>query len=213
MTDRPFYHQGSLQLQDEFDSRRIADRLEAVTLHHTLTEGDKAFVARSSMFFLATVDLDGYPECSYKGGTPGFVRTIGDNQLAFPDYDGNGMFRSLGNMLLNSHVGLLFVDFEHPDRMRINGSATVHMEDPLLDAYPGARMIVRVDELVIFPNCPRYVHTMKLEKLSIYAPRYDYQPPTPDWKRMDEFRDALPEPGLAVRKDRQRGGGGEATHE
>jgi predicted pyridoxine 5'-phosphate oxidase superfamily flavin-nucleotide-binding protein len=208
MDHRSYYHQGSRQLQDEFDSRRIADRLEAVTLHHSLTEGDKAFLARASMFFLASVDPDGYPDCSYKGGLPGFVRPITDTQIAFPDYDGNGMFRSLGNVLLNPHVGLLFIDFEHPDRMRINGSATVHTEDPLLDEYPGARMIVRVEDLVIFPNCPRYIHTMRLERYSVYAPRYGYEPPTPDWKNQSEFRDALPREGLAGRKDNR----GEAGH-
>ena len=172
-----------------------------MTLHHALTEGDKAFLARAPMFFLASVDPDGRPDCSYKGGLPGFVRSIGDTELAFPDYDGNGMFRSLGNMLLNPHIGMLFIDFEHPDRMRINGSATVHTEDPLLDEYPGARMIVRVTDLHIFPNCPRYIHAMRLEKYSVYAPHYGYEPPVPDWKRAVEFRDALPRPELSGRKD------------
>jgi predicted pyridoxine 5'-phosphate oxidase superfamily flavin-nucleotide-binding protein len=212
MRNRSYYHDGARQLQDEFDSRRIADRLVKVTLHQTLTEGDKAFLARASMFFLATADPDGYPDCSYKGGLPGFVQSIGDSQVAFPDYDGNGMFRSLGNIRLNPHIGMLFIDFQHPDRMRINGSATVHMEDPLLDEYPGARMIVRVTDLQIFPNCPRYIHTMRLERYSVYAPKYGYVPPEPDWKRDSEFRDALPRPELSGRKDTRVEGDEDAGH-
>lgn len=186
------YHWGSRQLQDQFDSRRIADRLEQRTVHGTFTENDCAFIARSPMFFLATADAEGRPDCSYKGGMPGFVRVLTPTTLAFPDYDGNGMFKSLGNMLVNQHVGMLFIDFEHPGRMRINGIATVHADDPLLSEYPGARLIVRVQAEQIFPNCPRYIHQMQVIKYSVYTPRLDYTPPEPEWKQMEEFRDALP---------------------
>jgi predicted pyridoxine 5'-phosphate oxidase superfamily flavin-nucleotide-binding protein len=188
------YHQGSRQLQDQFDSRRIADRLDQRTLHVSFTEGDRAFIERSPMFFLATADAEGRPDCSYKGGLPGFARVVNDNTLAFPDYDGNGMFKSLGNMLVNPHVGMLFIDFEHPDRMRVNGTATLHDDDPLLAEYPGALLIIRVQAEQIFPNCPRYIHKMQMVSHSIYAPRHDYTPPEPEWKQMEEFRDALPSP-------------------
>jgi predicted pyridoxine 5'-phosphate oxidase superfamily flavin-nucleotide-binding protein len=188
------YHHGSRQLQDQFDSRRIADRLEQRTVHHTFTDQDRAFIERSPMFFLATADAAGHPDCSYKGGMPGFLRVLDANTLAFPDYDGNGMFKSLGNLLVNPHVGLLFIDFEHPDRMRINGTATIHDDDPLLSEYPGAQVIVRVHAEQIFPNCPRYIHKMQIIKYSVYAPRLDYAPPEPAWKQMEEFRDALPNP-------------------
>ena len=110
------YHWGSRKLQSQFDSRRIADRLEQRTVHDTFTDEDRAFIERSSMFFLATADAEGRPDCSYKGGMPGFVRVLNSNTLAFPDYDGNGMFKSLGNLLVNPHVGMLFIDFEHPGR-------------------------------------------------------------------------------------------------
>ena len=146
------------------------------------------------MFFLATADADGRPDCSYKGGMPGFVRIITPTTLAFPDYDGNGMFKSLGNILVNPHVGMLFIDFEHPDRMRVNGTATVHDDDPLLPEYPGAQLIIRVQAEQIFPNCPRYIHKMQIVNYSVYAPRLDYTPPEPEWKQMEEFRDALPDP-------------------
>jgi uncharacterized protein len=190
--DRPLYHEGNRQMQDRFDSRRIADRLQQVTLHDRFSDGDREFVARSSMFFLATADAEGQPDVSYKGGVPGFVRVVDDETLAFPDYDGNGMFKSLGNILVNPKVGLLFIDFEHPDRMRVNGTATVSADDPLLSEFPGAQSIVRVRAERIFPNCPRYIHRMQVVEHSVYVPRADHEPPEPDWKRMEVFRDALP---------------------
>jgi predicted pyridoxine 5'-phosphate oxidase superfamily flavin-nucleotide-binding protein len=186
------YHEGSRRLQDRFDSRRIADRLEQVTVHGAITNDDRAFIERCCMFFLATSDATGQPDCSYKGGMPGFVRVLDARTLAFPDYDGNGMFRSLGNILVHAQVGLLFIDFERPNRLRIQGIATVHEDDPLLPEYPGAQLIVHVAVERIFPNCPRYIHKMQLLTHSVYAPRAGHEPPEPDWKRMDVFRDALP---------------------
>ena len=192
MTAPEMYHDGSRELQDQFDSRRIADRLEEVTVHTALNERDQAFITRSSMFFLATADAAGHPDVSYKGGLPGFVRVLDERTLAFPDYDGNGMFRSLGNLRANPHVGLLFIDFAHPSRMRIAGDATVSADEPLLPEFPGAQLIVRVTIARIFPNCPRYIHRMELIEHSAYAPRPEYEPPAPAWKSSDAFRDALP---------------------
>ena len=188
------YHDGSRELQDRFDSRRIADRLEAVTRHETFTEDDREFIARSSMFFLATADADGWPDCSYKGGEQGFVHVLDDHTLAFPSYDGNGMFRSLGNLLVNPKVGLLFIDFEKPNRMRVNGTASLHDDADLLSTFEGAQLVVTVRARHIFPNCPRYIHRMALVERSAYSPRPGHRPPTPDWKKMDVFRDYLPSP-------------------
>jgi predicted pyridoxine 5'-phosphate oxidase superfamily flavin-nucleotide-binding protein len=188
------YHDGSRKLQDQFDSRRIADRLEQVTLHNVITDDDRGFIERCSMFFLATADTKGNPDCSYKGGMPGFVRVLDERTLAFPDYDGNGMFRSLGNVLVHAPVALLFIDFEQPNRVRVHGAAAVRHDDPLLAHYPGAQLIVRVTVQHIFPNCPRYIHKMQLLSHSVYAPRLGHAPPEPDWKQMEVFRDALPRP-------------------
>jgi len=189
---RTFYNEGSREIQDRFDSRRIADRLEQVTLRRAFTEEDKAFISKAPMFFLATADADGHPDCSYKGGLPGFVRIVDDITLAFPSYDGNGQFRSLGNLTVNSSVGMLFIDFEATKRIRVNGVASIDHQDPLREAYPGADLVVRVRAEEIFPNCPRYIHKMQVTELSAYAPRPNYQPPTPAWKQMDAFRDHLP---------------------
>ena len=192
MSTSAAYHEGSRRLQDRFDCRRIADRLEQVTYRGAFTDEDRAFIERQAMFFLATADPEGYPDCSYKGGLPGFVRVTGPNELAFPDYDGNGQFRSLGNALLNPHVGLLFLDWERPRRLRVNGEARVSADDPLLADWPGAQLVTRVTATRIFPNCPRYIHTMKLVEHSAFAPRPEHTPPRPGWKDAPEFRDALP---------------------
>jgi predicted pyridoxine 5'-phosphate oxidase superfamily flavin-nucleotide-binding protein len=144
------------------------------------------------MFFLATADGKGAPDCSYKGGRPGFVRVIAPDTLAFPSYDGNGMFKSLGNLLLNPAVGLLFIDFEQPRRLRVTGVATIDPGDPLLPAFDGAQVVVRVRAEHIFPNCPRYIHRMTLQEVSAYAPAPGHVPPVPAWKQMDAFRDYLP---------------------
>jgi len=187
------YNDGSRELQDRFDSRRIADRLEQITVHDRFSDDDRAFIERVPMFFLATADTDGWPDCSYKGGHPGFVRVVDESTVAFPSYDGNGMFRSLGNVLVNPKVGMLFVDFERPNRMRINGIASLHDDDELLSSFEGAQLIVRVRAERIFPNCPRYIHKMEVIEHSVYSPRPGHVPPVPDWKQMDVFRDYLPE--------------------
>lgn len=192
MANDSMYHDGMRRLQDARETRPLADRLEQVTVRSALTDEDRAFIARCPMFFLATADADGHPDCSYKGGLPGFVRALDATTLAIPDYDGNGMYRSWGNVLVNPHVGLLFLDFENPKRLRVNGTARVTDDDPLLAEFPGAVFIVRVTATRIFPNCPRYIHKMKLVEQSVYAPRPDYSPPVPAWKGFDSFRDALP---------------------
>jgi len=189
----PFYNEGSRTLQDRFDTRRLADRLEQVTMRQAFSDEDRAFITRAPMFFLSTADATGRPDCSYKGGMPGFVQVMDAQTLVFPSYDGNGQFRSLGNLLENPQVGLLFIDFEAIRRIRVNGIASIDLADPLREQYPGAELIVRVRAEAIFPNCPRYIHKLTPSELSPYAPRQDYDPPVPAWKQMDAFRDYLPE--------------------
>src|SRR2546426_5108403 len=197
----PAYHAGMRELQDRFDTRRLADRLEEKLARRDFRDEDRAFIESRSLFFLSTADADGQPDCSYQGGAPGFVRVTGDGELAFPHYDGNGMFRSLGNILVNPAVALLFIDFERPTRLRVNGSASVAGEDPLLASFAGAQLIVRVCATRIFPNCPRYIHRMTTVEPSPYVPRDGYTPPVPKWKRFDDFADVLPRDDPA-RRDR-----------
>ena len=193
MDDSRLYHEGSRQLQDRFDTRRIADRLERVNLRADFTDADREMIESAPMFFLASIDADGFPDVSYKGGIPGFVRVVGASELAFPDYNGNGMFKSLGNVLREPRVGLVFIRWlEGAKKLRVQGRATVHTDDPLLAGLPGAQLVVRVQVERIFDNCPRYLHRMVLEEHSRYAPREQYEPPIPDWKRNPAYRDALP---------------------
>jgi hypothetical protein len=186
------YHEGNRRLQDAFDTRRLADRLEEVKVRDFIDEADRAFIEGLDMFFLATADAQGRPTCSYKGGDPGFVRVLDERTLAFPDYDGNGMFLSLGNALVNPEVGLLFVSFERRRRVRLNGTASIDPADPLLESWPGARAVVRVRAREVFPNCPRYIHRMELVERSRFTPREGCETPIPDWKRRSWSQDALP---------------------
>lgn len=190
MSDSIMYHDGNRRLQDQFDSRRISDRLEQRLTRTRFTPDDKAFIENAAYFFLATADAQGRPDCSFKGGMPGFVRVTDESELAFPDYDGNGMFKSLGNMLVNPAVGLLFIAMHgKPQRLRVNGTATVSRDDPMLGKTVGAQLMVRVTARAIFPNCPRYVPTMQMTEPSIYAPRPGCEPPEPAWKGFADFKD------------------------
>src|SRR5690349_1613597 len=186
------YHDGNRQLQDRFDSRRISDRLEEKLTRTAFTADDKAFIESCAYFFIATADAQGRPDCSFKGGTPGFVRITGDNELAFPDYDGNGMFKSLGNLVINENIGMLFIALhDKPKRLRVNGTARVSDTDPLLAETIGAQLIVRVTARAIFPNCPRYIPTMGSIEPSIYAPAAGQDAPEPAWKGFADFKDCI----------------------
>jgi hypothetical protein len=189
---RGLYHSGSRALQDRFDSRRLADRLEDVKVSPTIDAKDREFIESMDMFFLATADEQGRPNCSYKGGEPGFVRVLDERTLAFPSYDGNGMFVSAGNVLVNAEVGLLFISFERQRRLRLNGTASIDPDDELATSWPGALIVVRVRTREVFPNCPRYIHRYELVERSRFVPRAGVEPPVPDWKTRDWARDVLP---------------------
>jgi predicted pyridoxine 5'-phosphate oxidase superfamily flavin-nucleotide-binding protein len=186
------YHDGNRRLQDRFDTRRLADRLDDRTVRDQIDDDDRAFIEARDMFFLATADEEGKSQCSYKGGDPGFVRVLDERTIAFPSYDGNGMYLSAGNMLVNPHVGLLFLDFEGRKRLRLNGIASVADDDPLLADYPEAQMVVRVQATEVFPNCPRYIHEYRLVSRSRFVPKTDCETPVPQWKRSDWAKDVLP---------------------
>jgi predicted pyridoxine 5'-phosphate oxidase superfamily flavin-nucleotide-binding protein len=186
------YRETHRALQDRFDTRRLADRLEEVKVRAELSEADARFVAERDMLFLATCDEDGQPTCSFKAGDKGFARVLSPRALVFPWYDGNGMFLSAGNVAATSRVGLLFIDFESPRRLRIEGEAALIDEEELLASYPGAQFVIQVDVLRVYPNCPRYIPKYQLVEPSVFIPRTDHRPPMPDWKRADWARGVLP---------------------
>ena len=189
-----FYHDGHRTLQSRFSSTALADRLEQVTLGSTLSDADAQFVGSASFFFLATADQQGRPECSYKGGAPGFVRVLSPDLLVFPDYDGNGMFRSLGNLQVNPALAMLFIAMDaSPKRLRINGQARVAFDDDALMAeFPGAQALIRVTPDHVFPNCPRYIHDATAGELSPYTPAPGGLVAEPAWKSFDDFKDVVP---------------------
>lgn len=187
------YHEGNRQLQDTFGSRGLADRLEAKIRRDRFNEDDARFIASLSFFFLATADPEGRPDCSFKGGPPGFARVIDPDLLVFPDYDGNGMFKSLGNVRANPHVGLLFISMEDsPRRLRVNGDAEILLDDPLIETIPGAQLVVKVRPTAIFGNCPRYIPRMKLLEPSPYLPEAGAPSLEPKWKSFEIFADVVP---------------------
>lgn len=186
------YSSASRDLQDRFDTRRLADRLNDVKVHETFTADDRHFIEQRDMFFMSSVDHTGQPTCSYKGGAPGFVRVTGDRELAFPNYDGNGMYLSMGNIADTHAVGLLFLDFEAQRRMRVDGVAHIRFDDPLLAEYPEAQCMVRVEARRIYPNCPRYIHKYQLVERSPFVPAPNVPTPVPGWKQTEWARDVLP---------------------
>lgn len=186
------FHKSSRDLQDRFDTRRIADRIESRLVKDEIDADSQRFIESVDMFFLATADDQGAPNCSYKGGAPGFVRVVDARTIAFPNYDGNGMYLSMGNVGSNPQVGLLFVDFERGSRLRLNGAASIDEADPLLSELPQAQFIVRVHVRQVFPNCPRYIHKMKRIEASPFVPRAGCETPVPAWKRSEWAHDALP---------------------
>ena len=187
------YHDGNRVLQDEFGSRRLADRLEEKLRRDRFNDEDAAFIAGVGFFFLATADANGAPDCSFKGGPPGFVHVAAPDLLVFPDYDGNGMFRSLGNILVNPQVGMLFIAMgEAPKRLRVNGTARIVRDDPAMADVPGAQLLVKVTPVDIFPNCPRYIPHAERFTASEYLPAAHAEPVEPKWKSFGAFSDVVP---------------------
>ncbi|HXY05702.1 MAG TPA: pyridoxamine 5'-phosphate oxidase family protein [Burkholderiaceae bacterium] len=188
------------RLQRQFDTERLADRIEQLLFRERISAEDRAFIEKMDMFFLATADAAGRPNCSYKGGDPGFVRVLDETTLVFPNYDGNGMYVSMGNAEENPYVGLLFIDFENQRRLRVNGTARIQPAASVSPPYPEAQFVVSVTVRQVFPNCPRYIHKMKKVEPSQFVPRPAVRTPVPAWKRMDWACDVLPkgDPALAA---------------
>jgi predicted pyridoxine 5'-phosphate oxidase superfamily flavin-nucleotide-binding protein len=196
------YNEQHRALQRKFDTTRLADRVDELVVRAELAGDQKAFIESRDMFFLSSIDHRGYPTCSYKGGAPGFVRVPDPGTIVFPSYNGNGMFLSMGNINTSHKVGMLFIDFETPHRVRVHGVATIAENDPLLAEFSGAELLVRVAVTETFINCPRYIHQYQRLQTSKYAPQAGCgAPPAPQWKRIDVIQDALPQREIALAKD------------
>lgn len=186
------YGEQHRKLQDEFATRKMADRIEEIACHTEFDDESKGFIESMDMFLLSTVDHQGRPTVSYKGGDAGFVRIIDSTTLVFPSYDGNGMYFSMGNITTNPQVGLLFISFETPHRIRVQGTATISRNDPLMAEYKEAEFIVRVTLSELWQNCPRYIHQRVKVRDSRYVPRENCETPIAEWKRIDLMQDVIP---------------------
>jgi predicted pyridoxine 5'-phosphate oxidase superfamily flavin-nucleotide-binding protein len=184
------YGDGARALQDEFDSRRLADRLRDITVHDALTADDIELVRTQPTVWISTVDVDGWPDVSYKGGDAGFVQVTNPRELRIPSYDGNGMMRTMGNIRDTGRVGLLFLDTARPWRMRVHGTARVSTDPSDVAPFHGAFAVVIVTVERVFPNCGRYIHR---DGISAHVPRDGHEPPTPEWKTIDVLNEVLPE--------------------
>jgi len=179
------------ELQDDFGTRQLADRIEEIACLTEFSDDAKTFIEAQDMFFLATVDHNGRPTVSYKGGAPGFARVVDNKTLVFPNYDGNGMYMSMGNIDLNHELGMLFISFEKPHRIRVQGKATISRDDPLLAEYPDADMLVRVTLSELWQNCPRYIHRYQKLERSRYVPKTECETPMAGWKQVDIVQDVI----------------------
>lgn len=195
---RPFYHDGMRALQDRFDGRRVADTLDKHRTHDDFWEDERALITAAPFFFIGSASGD-YVDCNIKSGDPGFVKIVAPGVLEYPEYDGNSMYRTLGNISHNANVGLLFVSFDgNSRRIRVNGRASLHDDSETLARHHGAKLVVRI-VCEIYPNCPRYLPTLTpaadapAANASPYVPRPGHTPPAPEWKTRDYIRDLLPD--------------------
>ncbi len=198
------YGDNHRSLQDQFDTRRLADRLEEMIISDVIGEQDQSFIESREFFFLSTVDPDGQPTVSFKGGPMGFVKVVDEKTIAFPNYDGNGMYYSMGNLRGKPEVGILFIDFENPHRIRFHGKASIQANDPLLSAYQEAELIVRVTLSKMWINCPRYIPKFQKVESSRYVPKEACETPLAAWKRIDVVQDVLP--GKDIGRPEEAGG-------
>jgi predicted pyridoxine 5'-phosphate oxidase superfamily flavin-nucleotide-binding protein len=186
-----FYGEQNRKLQDDFGTRALSDRLREAIFNTEFDDDNKAFIEHSSSFFLSSIDHQGRPTVSHKGGDAGFVKIIDKNTLIFPSYNGNGMYLSMGNISANPQVGLLFISFETPRRVRMQGTATVSKDPVLMAHYQEAELVVSVQLTELWINCPRYVPQYEKVRESRYVPRENTETPLAGWKQIDAVADVL----------------------
>jgi predicted pyridoxine 5'-phosphate oxidase superfamily flavin-nucleotide-binding protein len=197
MKPEDFYHDASRALQRGFGTLELAGHLAERYVLEELEPEHADWIRGADSVFVATLDPHGQPECSYKGGLPGFIRVTGPRSLEIPSYDGNGMYRTLGNAASGSRIGLLFLFPEQPAKLRVNGTCELLTDPAALAAHHGAEAVVRVGVTAVFENCPRYLHDRRNGGYSVHCPRPGYRPPDPDWKFKPEYDGLLPDPPTA----------------
>jgi hypothetical protein len=204
-SQRDFFHEGMRHFQDLFDGRRTAEAIEENRKHYQFWDDEKVLVTNSTFFFIAS-SWNGYIDCNIKSGDAGFVKVIGDGTIEYPEYDGNSMYRTAGNISKSPNVGLLFINFDGKSRrVRINGHATIHYDNNTLKNHYGAKFVVRI-KCEIYPNCPRYIPNLETKEPSIFIPREGHGvPPAPEWKERNYIKNILPKSD--PHKKRNKSGG------
>jgi hypothetical protein len=188
-----FYGEAHRAIQDQFDCRPLADAVAAVTVRPGIDDAAKAFIESRAFFFLSTVNHEGHPTVSHKGGAPGFVRVVDATTIVFPSYDGNGMYLSMGNIMGDGRIGMLFMDFETPHRVRVHANAVVRTDADALAQFPGAELVVEATVIDSFINCPRYITRQASSEPAKDVPDEHGTAPLATWKRIDLLQGVLPE--------------------
>ncbi len=191
-TPDEFYTPSNRKLQDKHESTKLADAVVHAIVDDELRPEQAGFIGSLDYFFLTTINEKGEPTVSYKGGPVGMVHVVDSRKIIFPNYDGNGMFLSMGNVEATSNVGLLFIDMVRPLRVRVQGVAKLTQNAEYLAKYPGANMIVEIDITSVFFNCARYIHKHERVQTSEYVPDKNGSQPFPSWKRIDGLQAVLP---------------------
>ena len=186
-----YYGEAQRELQAQFGTTRMADRIEQLASHNEFNDDAKSFIEHCEMFFLTSINDKGQPTVSYKGGDVGFVKVLDSSTLIFPSYDGNGMFLSMGNIAANANIGMLFISFEMPHRIRVQGTASISQDATLLAHYKEADFVVTVKLEELWQNCPRYIPKYEKVRNSRYVPSADCETPLAEWKRVDLLQDVL----------------------
>lgn len=198
-----FYHAGHRQLQTEFQSQALADRLEEIIVQPALDADAQSFIQAQDHFFLTTVDTSGFPTVSYKGGNPGFVRVVNETTLLFPCFDGNGMWLSMGNIVEHDKVGMLFINMVTPHRIRVQGTATLTRDPRILDYWQDVGLAVQVNITHTWINCPRYIHPVDKRSQSPHVPAAEHVTEPAEWKSLELVADVVPPEPHTIRPSKK----------
>ncbi len=154
-------HEGEIEAQRRFGAEGYWNEYNLGMIRDSIPSSWAAFMEAQAFFFIATANSRGECDCSFRGrefnraGQPyPLLKILDAKTLVFPDFSGNKLYNSLGNILVNPHIGMLFVDFQNRSRARVNGAAKI-IEDKRAyeDIWPTAQRYVRVAVQQAYPNC------------------------------------------------------------
>lgn len=159
------FHKGELAIQEKNGVLDYwTDEAVNALMFDKINEKTRQFIESLPFFFISTSDDKGNCDCSFRGiedSEPDSlaVKVISEKTLVFPDFSGNNLYNSLGNMYVNPNIGMLFIDFQRAMRVRLNGRVKI-LDDvsQYQELWPTAQQIISVDVEQLYPNCPRRIH-------------------------------------------------------